>query len=160
MVINIRPIEAQDNKAIHKIIQTILEKHELDVPGTAYFDPQLGNLYEFYEGLKNKAYWVLTKNDQVIGGVGIGPFGEYQEIAELQKYYIKETEQGKGYGTLLYKTALEFVEKQQYTHLYLETINRLGAANNIYKHLGFQELEKPLEGSEHGLMNRWFIKAI
>lgn len=160
MAINIRPIEVQDNKAIQKIIQDILKKHQLNVPGTAYFDPQLGNLYEFYKEISNGAYWVLTKNHQIIGGVGIGPFGDYPNIAELQKYYIKEEFQGQGYGTLLYNKAFEFAKKQPFTHLYLETMDHLDAANDIYKHLGFQQLDKPLEGSEHDLMNRWFIKTL
>lgn len=157
MTINIRPIKPEDNQAIQKIIQTILEKHALDLPGTAYFDPQLGKLFEYYKEIPNGAYWVLTENEQIIGGVGIGPFGDYEDIAELQKYYIIENKQGKGYGTLLYEQALSFAKQEGFSHLYLETIDRLDAANEIYKHLGFKQLEKPLEGSEHGLMNRWFI---
>lgn len=160
MGIAVRPIRAEDNKEMQKIIQDILHKHKLNVPGTAYFDPQLGNLSSFYEELPNGEYWVLTKNERVIGGVGVGPFGEYTDVAELQKYYIKEEFQGKGYGRLLYDRAWEFVQEQEFTRFYLETMDRLDAANVVYKHLGFRQLEKPLDGSEHGLMNRWFIKNI
>lgn len=45
----IRPIEKVDNPVMHHIIQHVLKSYGLDIPGTAYFDPQLGALYEFYE---------------------------------------------------------------------------------------------------------------
>ena len=37
---------------VKEIIQRSLELHDLDIPGSAYFDPQLGYLYEYY----NKRY--------------------------------------------------------------------------------------------------------
>lgn len=160
MSLIIRPIEKQDNQEIQKIIKDILEKHHLDLPGTAYFDPQLGHLYEHYRKNPNGEYWVILKEGTVIGGIGIGPFGDYTDIAELQKYYVKEEYQGFGYGRLLYEEAIKFVKTQNYSKLYLETSDLLGDANQIYKHLGFQALDKPLEGSEHDLMNRWFIKDV
>ncbi len=160
MEVTIRPIEPKDNEPIQTIIQTILKKHGLDLPGTAYSDPQLGTLYEHYKDIPAGEYWVLLLEDEVIGGVGIGPFGDYKGVAELQKYYIKEEYQGLGYGRLLYNQAFTFVQEKPYTHLYIETSDRLGDANEIYQHLGFKQLTQPLEGSEHGLMNRWFIKSI
>lgn len=160
MNITIRPIEKKDNQKIQKIIQDILEKYGLDLPGTAYFDPQLGELYDYYQKIPNGEYWVLIKENEVIGGVGIGSFGAYEEVAELQKYYIKEAYQGEGYGRLLYEQALHFTKEQGYSKLYLETSDLLGDANKIYQHLGFKALSAPLSGSEHELMNRWFIKSI
>lgn len=160
MNISIRPIEKQDNKEIQKIIKDILKEHKLNLPGTAYYDPQLGTLYEHYKEIPNGEYWVILEEDKVIGGVGIGPFGEFKEVAELQKYYLKKEYQGLGYGRLLYDKAFNFVQTQNYSKLYLETSDLLGDANQIYQHLGFQSLNKPLEGSEHDLMNRWFIKDI
>ena len=160
MTITIRPIKQQDNPAIEQIIKHILEEHHLDVLGTAYFDPQLGHLYEHYKVIPNGEYWVILEGDIVIGGVGIGPFGEYKDIAELQKYYLKKEYQGLGYGRRLFTQAINFVKKHNYSKLYLETSDLLGEANQIYRHLGFKSLEKPLDGSDHPLMNRWFIKDI
>lgn len=160
MTITIRPIKKLDNQAIQQIIKDILEEHQLDLPGTAYYDPQLGKLYEHYNEMPNGEYWVILEEDTVIGGVGIGPFGDYEDIAELQKYYLKKEWHGRGYGRLLYDKAFNFVKEQNYSKLYLETSDLLGVANQIYEHLGFKALDKPLTGSEHELMNRWFIKEI
>ena len=157
---NIRSIRSQDNQAIYEIIQNILKKYHLDVPGTAYYDPQLKYLFEHYQNLTSGEYWVLVKNRDVIGGVGIGPFGEHKGVAELQKFYIKEEYQGQGYGSLLYKVAENFAKTQGYEHLYIETIDVLDEANEIYEYFGFRVLFESLSGSEHDLMNRWFIKAL
>ena len=43
-----RKIEAADDRKIAKIIRANLEKHNLDIPGTAYFDPQLDCLSAYY----------------------------------------------------------------------------------------------------------------
>ena len=160
MDISIRPIEKHDNQVIQEIIKDILKEHHLNLPGTAYFDPQLGNLFDHYKEIPNGEYWVILEGDKVIGGVGVGPFGDYEDVAELQKYYLKNEYQGLGYGRLLYDKAYSFIKKQNYSKLYLETSDLLGDANKIYYHLGFKPLNKPLAGSEHDLMNRWFIKDI
>ena len=44
-----RKIEAADDRKIAKIIRANLEKHNLDIPGTAYFDPQLDCLRAYYK---------------------------------------------------------------------------------------------------------------
>lgn len=155
--INVEPIKAKDNEAVYYLIREILESYQLDKEGTAYTDPYLNQMYEFYQKEKRGEYWVLKKEGIIIGGIGIAPFGNYGEIAELQKYYIKEEEQGAGYGRLLFEKALSFAKAHDYEKLYIETIDRLNKANKIYKHYGFNLLEEPLEGSEHGLMDRWFI---
>lgn len=156
----IRPIEAKDNRKIQRIIQKSLETVGLNQPGTAYFDPQLGTLFEFYQAEPKGEYWVAVdiKSDEVIGGIGIGPFGDYKTIAEIQKYYLKEDYQNLGIGRLLFKEALSFTKKMAYESIYLETMDRLSKANQIYEHYGFELLDAPLNGSEHGLMNRWYMK--
>jgi len=158
--VNVRPLEAADNQPIYQIIQKALERNDLDKPGTAYFDPYLNQLYEFYQKKDRRKYWVLEKDHEVIGGIGIGPFGDYEEIAELQKFYITKKHQGNGYGSLLFKQAKSYAQAHDYKKIYIETIDVLKQANVIYKHYGFESLTEPLSGSEHGLMNRWFIKEL
>jgi putative acetyltransferase len=156
----IREIEEKDNQAMEQIIKPSLESFGLDIPGTAYFDPQLGDLAGFYEKQQNAEYWVIVdEDDQVAGGAGIGPFGEKPGIGELQKLYVAPHAQGKGLYRELMKTVLDFA-KDHYTHCYIETSQKLKTANRLYSKLGFDELEKPLDGSEHGTMDKWYIKAL
>ena len=68
--------------------------------------------------------------------------------------------QGQGYGSKLYEIAETFAKEQGYKKLYIETIDTLGKANDIYKHFGFYDLASPLDGSEHSLMNIWLMKDL
>src|SRR5699024_9816874 len=93
---SIRPIESKDNKKLQTIIQKNLAEYKLDKPRTAYYDPQLSAHYEYYKDQAKSGYWVAVDETKqtVVGGIGIGPFGNYNNIAELQKYYITNEYQG------------------------------------------------------------------
>ncbi|MYL58100.1 GNAT family N-acetyltransferase [Virgibacillus halodenitrificans] len=156
----IREIKDQDNKKMEQIIKRSLEQVGLDIPGTAYFDPQLGNLSAFYKDKSNANYWVaVTEEDEVIGGVGIGPFVGDSTVGELQKLYISPAHQGKGVSKELMRVALDFAKKH-YVYCYLETSHVLEIANRLYSKFGFRELTEPIEGSEHGTMDTWYIKEL
>ena len=156
----IREIKETDNRIVEQIIKQSLESFGLNIPGTAYYDPQLGHLSAFYQQQPNAMYWVLVnENDEAIGGVGIAPFGNKPDICELQKLYISPEAQGLGYSKKLMNTALEFAKKH-YAYCYLETMNKLEIANLLYSKLGFQQLHKPLDGSEHSTMDTWYIKKL
>lgn len=156
----IREIQDKDNQAIERIIKRSLESCRLNIPGTAYFDPQLGSLAQFYNELPHAKYWVaVNEQDEVTGGVGIAPFGGKTGICELQKLYIRPEDQGKGLSRELMKAALGFAA-EHYTHCYLETLKKLRTANLLYIKLGFERLEKPLDGSEHSAMDAWYIKEL
>ncbi|SDN67720.1 GNAT family N-acetyltransferase [Bacillus sp. OK048] len=156
----IREIEERDNQKIEQIIKRSLESFNLNIPGTAYFDPQLSNLAQFYKEQSNAKYWVAVNElDEVVGGVGIAPFGQKREICELQKLYITPVAQGKCLSKELMKVALNFA-KEHYTYCYLETVKKLQTANLLYSKLGFQQLERALEDSEHNAMDAWYIKEL
>ncbi|WP_068673527.1 GNAT family N-acetyltransferase [Oceanobacillus sp. Castelsardo] len=156
----IREIEEKDNQTMEHIIKRSLESFELNIPGTAYFDPELSRLAQFYKNQANANYWVVVnEQDEVVGGVGIAPFGQKEGICELQKLYITPEAQGKGLSKELMKVALNFA-KEHYSYCYLETLEKLKTANLLYSKLGFKQLEKPLDGSEHGAMDSWYIKEL
>lgn len=156
----IREIEEKDNQAIEQIIKRSLEDSNLDIQGTAYYDPQISFLANFYEQQSNAAYWVVVnEEDEVVGGAGIGPFGDSKDVGELQKLYIAPKAQGAGLSKKLMSIALDFAKKH-YKYCYIETSHKLQIANLLYNKLGFKELEKPLDGSEHGTMDKWYIKEL
>lgn len=155
----IRPIQQKDNPIIHKIIQTSLESFNLDIPGSAYFDPELAQLSSYYGERKYAQYWIAEQNGEVLGGVGIAPFSEDGTICELQKLYLLESSQGKGISKLLMDQALAFASNH-YKACYLETMSKLEVACMLYEKYGFQLLEQPIEGSDHSAMDRWYIKSL
>lgn len=155
----IREIQPTDNEAIKKVIQRSLEKLGLNVPGTAYFDPQLSDLYSYYANLKHAKYWIVEMENTVVGGIGIAPFDKELTICELQKLYLDESVKGLGLGKKLVEIALSFAE-EHYEQCYLETMHELKTACILYGKLGFELLNNPLSGSEHSTMDAWYIKEI
>ncbi len=156
-----RPIEEADNEMIAKIIRANLEKMKLNIPGTAYFDPQLDNLNAFYnaEG-KNRVYFVATdENNRVIGGVGVAEFDGFENCAELQKLYLGDEAKGKGYGKELMNIAESWAKSAGYKQLYLETHSNLKAAISLYEKLGFHPIDKPKEVL-HGTMDHFYLKYL
>lgn len=156
----IRPIEKRDNGQMERIIKRSLESVGLDIPGTAYFDPQLGQLTEYYAVLPQANYWVLVdENDAVLGGIGIAPFEGQAGTCELQKLYLANEARGQGLSSVLMETALTFAV-QHYRFCYLETMQKLAIANKVYAKFGFELLDEPFPGSDHGTMDAWYLKRL
>ena len=159
--ITIRPITPADDAVIARIIRENLKAHHLDIPGTAYFDPELTCLSGFYRAKPDKRAYFIAANQEgaVIGGVGIAEFEGLPNCAELQKLYLCDGEKGKGYGKLLMQAAADFARSAGYKCLYLETHTNLEAAIGLYEKMGFRRIEKP-EAILHSTMNRFYRKRI
>lgn len=155
---HIRKMKSIDNPVVQALIQESLVSLNLAVPGSAYFDPQLGSLAEYYQDLPQANYWVIEHEGKVVGGVGIAPFQKQVGICELQKLYLLPEVKGRGWGNQLMERALSFAQ-QHYTACYLETMLELKAACQLYEKYGFTRLKKPLPDSEHGAMDAWYLKT-
>ncbi|MEY9974171.1 putative acetyltransferase [Lysinibacillus sp. RC46] len=155
----IREIRKEDNAIVKEIIQDSLKSLELAIPGTAYFDPQLNDLHQYYNNLKHANYWVVEMEGEVVGGIGIAPFNEHDKVCELQKLYLSTKTQGLGFGKMLMETALSFASKH-YAKCYLETMHELKTACILYEKFGFTLLHEPLSGSDHSTMNAWYLKGL
>lgn len=146
-----------DKEQVKDLVQKSLKSLGLDKPGTAYYDPELDDLYSFYQKQKNGQYWVIEKEDKIVGGVGIAPF--IGEVCELQKLYIDQDYQGSGLSRKLMDQALSYAS-EYYEACYLETHSDLKAACFLYDKYEFELLEQPLEGSTHSAMDRWYLKKV
>lgn len=155
----IREMTAEDNAIVRDIIKDSLKSLGLAIPGTAYFDPQLNHLYQYYNSLKNAEYWVIEQEGKVVGGIGIAPFNEHDCTCELQKLYLIPEVQGLGLSKKLMEKALSFASKH-YEKCYLETMRDLETACILYEKFGFTLLQRPLEGSDHSTMDAWYLKGL
>ena len=88
----IRPIRPEDDAPLSRIIRSNLEQFHLDIPGTAYFDPELDHLSRYYRAAPDRrAYFVAVDGaGRVLGGVGLAEFSGFSHCAELQKLYLAE----------------------------------------------------------------------
>ena len=156
-----REITRQDDAALAKMIRDNLKAHNLDLPGTVYFDGNLDHLSDFYlgEGRKRFYYVLLDDDDNVIGGIGFAEFEFFEDCAELQKLYLVDDVKGSGIGYKLIELIENKAREYGYKRLYLETHTNLAAAIHIYEKCGFKGIEKPA-GVVHATMNRFYIKDL
>lgn len=161
----VRTIEKNDEPVVAEIIRTVLEESHLDVPGTAYFDPQLDYMFDHYQSQVTSEYWVIEEEGNIVGGVGIGLLAisilGLGKVGEIQKLYLLPETRGIGYSRRLMETLMAFSMSQGYDYLYLKTIHTLKAAIKLYEKLDFERLDAPIDGeSHHPLMDVFMGKKL
>lgn len=156
---DIQRIREEDNADISVIIKASLEAVGLNIPGTAYTDPQLNDLFHYYQNQDRAAYFIALDNDKVIGGVGFGPVTD--SICELQKCYVKASERNQGVGQELLKHVINEAKRNGFKYMYLESSHLLQEAIPFYEKNGFRSLNKPLPNQQnHHAMDIWVLKEI
>ena len=156
-----RRITAADDEAIARIVRTNLERLHLNIPGTAYYDPELDHLSTYYNRAPEKrCYFIaLDEGGKVVGGVGIAEFTGIEDCAEMQKLYLDDSAKGRGYSKVLVSAAESWAKEAGYKKLYLETHSNLKIAMKLYEKLGFEEIEKP-SCVLHGTMDHFYLKSL
>ena len=159
MSIRFREIEEKDNAAIAALIRSTLEKFELDIPGTVYFDKGLDHLSDVY-GSEDSAYYILADDtDHVLGGIGYARLDFMKDTAELQKLYLDEELRGAGTGYEMISFIEDKMREAGFSASYLETHDNLRAAIHIYEKTGYREIERPAE-VVHSTMTRFYLKKL
>jgi putative acetyltransferase len=155
-----RTLTEADNEVMAKIIRSSLEEKGVDRPGTVYTDPTTDNLSSLFQS-PGSVYFVAELNDEVIGGCGIYPTkGLSLGYVELVKLYLKASAKGRGLGAKLMTRAIEWAQSNGATHIYLETLNELSSAVQLYEKLGFKYLDEPLGDSGHHACDIWMVKEL
>lgn len=156
----IREMVPEDNSAMAELVRDNLKKHCLDIPGTAYFDSALDNLYEFYSSSKKRGYYVLTdENNCVVGGIGFAEFDPFPDCAELQKLYLADSVKGLGWGYRLLSFIENKVMETGYKSVYLETHSNLKVALHMYEKSGYLRIARP-PAVIHGAMDNFYHKKL
>lgn len=159
--VRLRPITPADDAAMAELVRSNLRQFGLDIPGTAYFDPELEMLSRFYAQRAGKrAYFVAVYSAQkVLGGVGMAEFENLADCAEMQKLYLCDEAKGRGLGLRLARHIEQCAREAGYRWLYLETHTKLQAACGLYEKLGFSRIDPPV-AAKHGTMNRFYLKEL
>jgi putative acetyltransferase len=159
MEYTIRSITQEDNIAMATIIRNVFE--ELDAPktGTAYEDPYLYHLFEFYQ-VKRTAYFVVEANGIVLGGGGIGICDIEKNICELQKMYFAPILRGKGIGAALIEKCISFAKDSLYNAIYLETLQTMKDAQKLYKKYGFEVIQNSIGNTGHTSCGVFMLKNL
>ena len=159
--IQIRPIEANDNIDLAKVIRGALEEFGANKPGTVYFDPTTDALFELFNNTPGSYYYVAVINDVLVGGAGIFPTENLPDgTCELVKLYLHKDARGTGLGKQLLNKAMDWAKEFGYQQVYLESMPELSKAVSIYENVGFQRINQPLGNSGHCGCDIWMVKSL
>ena len=158
---NYRIIEERDNSILAKILRDNLKAHNLDIPGTVYFDEAVNHLSDYYlaNPKKRTYYVVLDESNTVIGGIGLDELAFMSDTAELQKLYLTDKVKGAGLSYKLMDLIENTARDMGYKQMYLETHDNLAAAIHVYEKCGYKEIDRP-EAVVHSSMNRFYLKEL
>ena len=158
--LEMRGLTPADDAALAALIRRSLKARGLDIPGTAYFDEALDRLSGFYgaDPLR-RAYFVLLRGGELVGGVGLAEYPPMEGCAELQKLYLDDSVQGHGLGYRLIERAEQAALALGYRRIYLETHTRLQAAIHVYERAGYARIDRPPE-AVHATMDRFYLKQL
>ncbi len=157
--IAIQPIQKKDNQATAEMIRYVLIEQNAPKTGTAYEDKALDDLYETYKD-ERAAYYILTENDEIIGGAGIQALDNDDSICELQKMYFHPKARGRGLGQQMIEQCLKFAKNQGYNSCYIETLPSMKAAQKRYLKNGFEYIDYRLGQTGHHACTVWMLKIL
>ena len=156
----IRPIQANDNPEIAKLIREVLTEFGANKPGTVYTDPTTDALFELFQA-ENSTYFIAVENNEIIGGCGIYPTDGLPEgCVELVKLYVQKNHRGTGLGYSLMEKSIDWATEKGFREIYLETLPELHIAVGLYERMGFNYLPAPYGNSGHFACDLWMSKVI
>ncbi len=159
--LKIRPIRKEDNKQVARLIRQVMHQYECVGEGYSIEDPEVDNMFEYYDHDRAVYYVIADESGKVFGGGGFDQLsGGDDTICELKKMYFFPEIRGKGLGKRMVDTCLESAAKFGYEKCYLETVERMVEANGLYKKLGFAPLKNNLGCTGHSSCDAYYIKDI
>jgi len=155
--VSLREVKKEDNELLARMIRQVFLEHDAPQSGTVFSDPTTDDLFGLFRKSKS-VLWVAERAGLPMGCCGIYPTEGLEEgCAELVKYYLAESERGKGTGRQLMELCIASARKLGYEKLYIESMPQFSKAVRIYEKLGFHKLSSPLGNSGHTTCTIWLL---
>lgn len=149
MSIAIRRILLKDNVPVAQLIRTVMPEFGAGGKGFAIHDLEVDDMFAAYSAART-AYFVCEENGRIIGGGGIAPLqGGTQDMCELKKMYFLPEGRGRGLGRRLLTACLDAASELAFRKCYIETLNTMKNAMNLYERNGFHKIRGPLGSTGH-----------
>jgi len=151
----IRLIRPKDNLAVAQIIRQVMTEFGAVGCGFSSEDSEVDSMFEAYP-VPGSAFFVIEQDGRLLGCGGVGPLtGGKPGVCELRKMYFLHELRGSGFGTRLLKILLNAARNAGYTSCYLETMDSMSQARQLYLKHGFKLIDSPLGDTGHGSCNRF-----
>ncbi len=156
----IRVIKKRDNPQIAGVIRSVMTEFSAVGEGYSINDPEVDDMFSNYRDDRS-CYFVIVRHDQVVGGGGVGQLhGAIPSICEIRKMFFLPEARGCGLGRRLLQQLLEEARKRGYKKCYLETLERMSQAVELYQRNGFKRLDGPLGKTGHCSCDRWYARDL
>ena len=159
MKYEIEEISPHDDAEICKIIKKVGEEYGAVGEGFGPSDPEVNTMSQNYNHEHASRYLVATIEGRIVGGSGVAAFNGSDEVCELRKLFLLPESRGLGLGKKLSEDCLEYAKSKGYKKCYLDTLKSMTSAISLYEKLGFEHLDKPLEGTIHSGCDVWMLKV-
>jgi len=90
--------------------------------------------------MRHGGFWCLFEDEKLIGMVAVRCIDEAGNIAEMKRLYLLPECQGKGYGGMLFKHALDYAKEQGYTTIRLDTRRDRSAIRHLIEKNHFRPI--------------------
>lgn len=158
---SIRPIQQKDNPIVTTIIRTVMTSFGAVGDGFSINDPEVNMMYESYNHPRSRFYVVVNQDDTPVGCGGLAPLtGKEKDTCEVRKMYFLPECRGHGLGKQLMDIILKDAKRLEYKQCYLETLERLEAANHLYQKAGFKKLDNAIGCTGHGACDHFYVKTL
>jgi putative acetyltransferase len=153
----IRPIRKSDSPHVAKVIRDVMTEFDAVGEGYSINDEEVDTMYTSYRE-KSSCYFVIEREDKIVGGGGIGPLaGGTKSICELRKMFFRPIARGFGLGQKLLTLLLTEARKRGFKKCYLETLDRMEAANALYRRNGFEAIDGAMGNTGHCSCDSYYL---
>ena len=158
--LQIRPIEKNDNTVVADIIRLVMTEFQAVGCGYSINDSEVDDMHSAYSP-ERSAFYVVELDGRVLGCGGFGPLkGAEEETCELRKMYFRSELRGLGVGTQLLNLCLEEAATAGFRRCYLETMDNMEQARQLYGRHGFKYLDKPMGNTGHTSCGTWMAREL
>ncbi len=154
---SIRLIQKRDNAQVARVIRDVMTEFQAVGEGYSIGDAEVDDMYGSYQN-KRSCYYVIMRENKVVGCGGIAPLkGGNNLTCELRKMFFLPAIRGLGLGRRLLVLLMDQARKRNYNKCYLETLDRMWQANELYRKNGFRLLDRPMGKTGHCRCDRWYV---
>jgi len=156
----IRPIRKTDNPAVAGIIRQVMTEFGAVGCGFSINDPEVDAMFEAYPA-PDCAFFVVAREGIVLGCGGMAPLqGGETGTCELRKMYFLPELRGTGMGNHLLVIILDAARAAGYSLCYLETLEAMDQARQLYTRHGFTPVNHALGNTGHTSCNRFMTLSL
>mgnify|MGYP000406846601 CR=1 FL=1 len=153
-------IKPEHDSRICEIIKQVGAEFGAVGEGYGPSDSEVFAMSQHYKDELSSQYLIAVADNSVIGGCGIAPFNVSKQVCELRKLFLLPENRGLGVGKKLAEACLTYAKNKGFKSCYLDTLTGMTSAIKLYETLGFEHLDKPLEGTIHNGCDVWMLKPL